>query len=331
MDLLRQNIKNIQNNNNLSTEEKGKEIQKLMNNASFASSASSDSSDINTIKKCEHYSYKKCDKFYFSCCNKFINCVRCHNEIDHKPTNHKPILKYITCTKCNLLQKPSNKCENNECNIFFSKYYCDICSIWTDKNIIHCIDCGICRIGDKDSLFHCNSCETCFNGSKESHICINKSYKEQICSYCLENIYDAQDSSISLKCNHIVHNKCLQNATKSKCYTCPTCRKSIYDIDWSSLKYLINIQPMINELFVGDIVKCNVFGNLDFQINSIENNMYKGIFVGTYIHGIFNDKSLIKEPKRVDIYCNDCNKTSNVLFHYLGHECIHCESFNTSL
>ena len=218
---------------------------------------------------------------------------------------------------------------NNKCNKIFSKNYCNICFIWTDKNIVHCNDCGICRIGNKNTLFHCNTCEICFN-NKLLHKCINKSYKEQICAYCLELIHNSQDNSISLKCNHIVHNKCLENAKKSMCITCPTCRKSIYEVDWSLLKNWISLQPMINEIYVNDIVKCISFGNLSFQIDSINNNMYSGFFIGMNIKGTFNKTSLYKEEQKVKIYCNDCNKSSCTLFHYLGNECIYCGSYNTS-
>ena len=31
----------------------------------------------------------------------------------------------------------------------------------------------------------------------------------------------------------------------------------------------------------------------------------------------------------INIYCNDCNAKSYVKFHYLGHECKECGSFNT--
>lgn len=32
---------------------------------------------------------------------------------------------------------------------------------------------------------------------------------------------------------------------------------------------------------------------------------------------------------RVDILCNDCNKSSKVQFHILGLKCSHCRSYNT--
>ena len=32
---------------------------------------------------------------------------------------------------------------------------------------------------------------------------------------------------------------------------------------------------------------------------------------------------------QVSILCNDCNNTSNVRYHILGHKCSHCNSYNT--
>nr|KAJ0214918.1 hypothetical protein LSAT_V11C300110780 [Lactuca sativa] len=33
--------------------------------------------------------------------------------------------------------------------------------------------------------------------------------------------------------------------------------------------------------------------------------------------------------KKVWILCNDCNDTSEVLFHIMGQKCLHCNSYNT--
>lgn len=318
-------IKAIQNDNTLSASEKSKEIQKLMvSNYKIA--------DID-ITKCIHYPHKKCNKFYFSCCNAFFSCIRCHNG------DHEISLKYIACEECKLLQVPSNVCCDPECNLIFSKNYCSKCFIWTEKSIVHCDECGICRVGEVGSLFHCNNCDACFDvKGKDFHKCINISYREQVCTYCLESTHSSQDSSVSLKCGHLVHNKCLQSAIKSGVITCPTCRKSMYDVDWSLLKHMINMQPMIEEdIYIGDVVKCLAFGGLLFRIDDIPfANMYKGCFVSEssgmiMIMGTFNRESLEKPLRRIDIYCNDCCVKSNVEFHYLGHECNVCGEYNTSL
>jgi RING finger/CHY zinc finger protein 1 len=328
---IKSKIKDIQMNTLLTNSEKNIQIQKLMN--------TSVNIEKKIVVKCEHYPSKKCDNFYFSCCNIFTHCLRCHNEIDD---THKPILKNIRCKKCKLLQVLSNKCINNDCNIIFSKNYCEICSIWTEKSIVHCEKCGICRVGEKDKLFHCDNCEICFDITiKDSHKCVTKSYRDQTCSYCLESIHNSQNESLSIQCGHIVHKKCLDDAYKSNIYKCALCRKSMYKMNWSYLKYLINMQHMPEEdILVGDIVSCHKFSNLKFNVEEIINSdkiiIYKGFFQDWKINnknitGFFNGESLKKDPKKVNVFCNDCEIKSLTLFHYLGNECINCGGFNTNI
>jgi hypothetical protein len=39
----------------------------------------------------------------------------------------------------------------------------------------------------------------------------------------------------------------------------------------------------------------------------------------------------LKRKMQVNIYCFECEQRSQTLFHFLGLECQHCSSFNTSL
>ena len=324
---LRKEIIKIKNNNNLSQSDKNREIHNLMN---IKKEDKNVSVNVNN-DYCIHYPNKKCNYFYFSCCNRFFNCVRCHNE-SLNINEHSHNLTHITCSYCKLLQKPSNKC--SYCNLKFSNNYCSICFIWTDKDIYHCNKCKICRVGSKDSLFHCDKCDTCFSIiAKDLHKCIEISYKSQTCAFCLESTYNSQNSSISLNCGHLVHNKCLMDASSNEQYKCPTCRKSMFKMDWSLLRDLIKSQPMPEEeILVGDIVICQPFGNSLFKVESINEFMYKGTFINLFnVKGTFYKYDLKKEVKKVIIYCNDCCKKSKVNFHYLGNECLHCNSFNTMI
>jgi len=160
---------------------------------------------------------------------------------------------------------------------------------------------------------------------------IKISYKEQICAFCLESTHNSQHSSISLNCNHLIHNKCLKEAHENSQYKCPICRKSMFSMDWSLLRDLIKIQPMPEEeIIVGDIVICKSFGNSLFKIELINKLLYKGVFITMQnVYGTFYKNDLKKEVKKVNIYCNDCCQKSDVYFHYLGMECLYCNSFNT--
>jgi RING finger/CHY zinc finger protein 1 len=314
---LREEIKKIRDNSELSSTQKNKNILQLMNKYTFKKT-----------NNCEHYPLKKCNNFFFSCCGKFAECIRCHNEMDD---THKVILQYVTCKKCKLLQKPNEKCSN--CNLKFSKNYCNICNIWTDKDSYHCNKCGLCRIGNILESIHCDKCDTCYNFSSYNlHKCSNISSRDKICGFCLEDTYNSQISSMILSCNHIVHKKCYNSAYENDEYRCPTCRKSIFKVDWSMLKFMINYQAMPkDEIKENDIVYIKGYKNSDFRVTNIDNDMISGYFVKTkYMYGIFHKNSLIKPIKMVDIICNDCESKSNVIYHYLGNECVNCGSFNTN-
>jgi 16S rRNA G966 N2-methylase RsmD len=102
----------------------------------------------------------------------------------------------------------------------------------------------------------------------------------------------------------------------------------MYKVDWTLLKYLISVQPMpLEDINIGDIVKCKTMNNKNVEIiniknndienNDIENNdiesylLYEVIFIEMpYIKGVFNRESLLKERKKIDIYC----QPSEVLF-----------------
>lgn len=318
----------IKKNENLTPLEKNQAITDIINDSN-----KNILKNLKSKNKCTHYLQKKCNHFYFSCCNDIYDCLRCHNEIN----KHKPILETITCKKCNYIQIPSNKCINDECNIIFSKNYCNICFIWTSNEIYHCDKCSFCRVTNKNILFHCDNCEACFDSrNKDLHVCMNQSFRTLECPYCLESIFNSQDSSIKLNCSHIVHYKCYEKSLENFNYKCPTCRKSTLEINWNYLKNLIELQPMPNEpISINDIVKCKTLSNMEFKIMNIKDDICSGYFTNWKLKNNENVKAyinlndLIKEPTKVYIYCNDCCKKSQVLFHYLGNECLYCGSFNT--
>lgn len=348
---IRDAIKKINSDTSLTSNQKNIAIQKLMYNKN--NNILTVNNNILTLnnpdKPCSHYLTKLCKSFYFSCCNSFYNCMRCHNEV----VDHNPSLEAIKCSTCEFIQPASNKCCNDKCNTIFDVNYCDKCFLWTNKDIYHCDECGICRIGTKDGLFHCNKCDMCFNVTsslnKNNHICANITYRDKICSYCMDNIYTSQDASLPLRCGHIVHQSCMNNAIKSGEYRCATCRKTMYKVDWTVVKDMIRMQPMpLEQIKIGDIVKCGIMYNKEVKITKIRNNsndsnitnnsndnnqtvLYEAEFLDIMsgMKGVFNRNALIKEGKKIEIYCNDCDTKSIAEFHYAGHECKKCGSFNT--
>lgn len=110
------------------------------------------------------------------CKGKFFICRLCHDENEltcHKLNRHS--VTQVKCMRCKKVQGKSRTCTG--CLQDFAKYFCDVCSLYTDqaveKDIHHCNGCGICRVG-KDSTYHCDNCGCCLDKAmKDNHECIN--------------------------------------------------------------------------------------------------------------------------------------------------------------
>ena len=243
-------IREIQQDTNLSSADKSKEIFKLMNPNFNADE------HISTDIVCNHYE-RKCHIFCAEC-NKFWPCFRCHNEhIKNHELDTKKINKIICCD-CSTEQEPSNNCI--KCNIKFSNYYCDICHLWQNKDIkiFHCDDCGICRVIapelEREDYKHCNICDVCFP-INSNHIC-NKTEggikNNSKCPICREELFNSQSSIMNMVCGHTIHNSCFQEYI-IKDFRCPICKKTLSnDIEklkeyWEIYKTNVNSQIMPDE------------------------------------------------------------------------------------
>lgn len=332
----REQILKIKSDPTLSEKDKNIKIQQLMSN-NFLMTNLITKSKSNENKTCSHYT-KRCSRFVFECCDIIDPCKRCHIERECcKPECIK--VKEIICNECGLKQKPSSDCE--ECGIRFDKSYCGICSVWTSKEIFHCIDCGICRIGSKETLSHCFDCSQCFTNDIQ-HICSKKNYKEGICVICSESTYHSQSNSILLPCAHFIHSNCFNEYIAQSNYKCPHCKKSICDMSaqWNYIRTQIKLHPIPNSMISinpMDVVDTQLGKFQIISINEINNNkMYEGKFINWFIdkyrmsnvYGTLNI-TMIKKNHYKQIHCNDCGKKSMSQFHFYGLECDKCGSFNT--
>ena len=117
------------------------------------------------------------------------------------------------CNACDVKQAPSRSCTNSNCLIPFSTNHCEICMIWTQSDIFHCAGCGLCRVGKSDTLFHCDTCEACFHiSTRDTHFCTKISMKHQRCPLCLEDTHFSQKRCVVMRCGHVGHFDCLQEA-----------------------------------------------------------------------------------------------------------------------
>jgi hypothetical protein len=332
----REQILKIKSDPTLSEKEKNIKIQNLMSN-NYLESNIIHKIKSNENKTCLHYT-KKCSRFVFECCDIIDPCVRCHRERECC-VSVKITVKEIMCNECGLKQKPHLDCDG--CGVKFNKSYCEICCIWTDKDIFHCIDCGICRVGSAHTLTHCFDCAQCFSNNIP-HICSKKNYKEGICVVCSESTYHSQSNSVLLPCSHFIHSSCLNKCTAQSNYKCPYCKKSICDMStqWEFIRTQIKLHPIPNDIIpinLNDIVNTPMG---KFQVINIFNmnntTIYEGKFVDWFINkeqtknviGTLNS-GFVKKNLYKEIHCNDCGKKSTSQFHFYGLECDGCGSFNT--
>ena len=187
---LREKIRQIRNHQALTAQQKGIEIQLIMQgkNSKYVENSNPRSSSRRSSNRkgkfvpninleCAHYS-KECSRLYFSCCDTLDPCHRCHMErgCDASP----PQVTSICCNACDTEQPPGHICINDKCGIQFSTSHCSKCVVWTKSDIHHCDGCGLCRVGKKDGLFHCDHCEACFDSATRStHVCTLVSMKNQ--------------------------------------------------------------------------------------------------------------------------------------------------------
>ena len=333
-------IKSIKSDITLAENEKNKKIQQIMMGNFVEKKKCVES---NCLKTCEHYN-KKCYKFHFTCCNIYDPCIRCHKErIEFDNENilcdiNTINIDKITCSECDFEQIISEFCSN--CSIKFANSHCNICKIYTEKNITHCEYCKICRVGNKDDLFHCFNCNGCFfSKDKEKHKCtIN--LQEETCSVCNESVFNSRYDIHISTCNQPIHINCLEKSLEHNQYKCSRCKKSIIDMSqhWDLIRINIANTPLPTNMFpinLNDIVD-SPYGKFKVLEKVLVNNIIlcKGIFVdwklknNNYTKGTFDEKLLNKKIIK-EIYCNDCCKKSTGNFHFYGIECIFCKSFNT--
>lgn len=219
MDNIREKILLINRRTDIDTSEKNRLISQLMMNNY------SNKNKRNTDIVCSHYE-RNCRIECFEC-KRIYPCRFCHDENEDHTINRHEIVNMV-CNYCDKLQKCSQTC--TFCDKSMSNYYCDVCKLFSsDENIKHCDKCGICRIG-KDTT-HCDKCNMCINNDAfEDHKCID--CFDNICPICQEDIRTSREPNTILKCNHVVHIKCLKQSLSTHNYQCPLCKKSMADMTY---------------------------------------------------------------------------------------------------
>ncbi|CAG8491098.1 46178_t:CDS:2 [Gigaspora margarita] len=210
---LRKLILSIQNDLNISQDEKAKKVQELMtshwrkNEKKPIDNSNIDDEFIEDDLK-PTYSYEKSQKF------------GCKHYQRGSKLQAEHATKNMMCMYCQTIQPASKTCNN--CKRELARYYCDTCKFWDDhpvREIYHCDQCGICRQGRDKDFFHCEVCDCCLQiHLKGMHKCIEKNL-DRDCMICGEYLF-----SSTMKPH-------LMNPFSKTAYQCPTCCKSIANME----------------------------------------------------------------------------------------------------
>lgn len=225
-----------------------------------------------------------------------IECTVCH--------------KWYVCRFCHDAENPSHQLERKKvqhvmCMFCFTPQYPEQYCVECNKELSKYF-CSKCKLFDNDpmkNIYHCDKCGMCRLG-----LGLNQDYFHcDSCNACI---------SIDLKKNHV----CIENATKSNC---PICDEFMFSSK-ETVVFMNCGHPIHENCYREHTLhsyKCptcsKTISNMELQFRMRDAEISNSKMPDEL-------KDWISEIK-----CVDCGGMSRVPFHYLGHKCDHCHSYNT--
>ncbi len=164
--------------------------------------------------------------------------------------------------------------------------------------------CNICNFFDNNvdkDIFHCDKCGICRVGKSLTFHCHE-------CNCCY---------NISKKDTH----KCQQDNLQ---INCPICLENMFNSTKSV--EILKCGHIIHNVCLFEYLHSN------YKCPLCNKSIYDMKENFDLIEKMVNDTEMPDEyKKKVNILCNDCNKISNVDFHFIAMKCIDCNSFNTKI
>ncbi|KAK8218420.1 hypothetical protein IWZ01DRAFT_538035 [Phyllosticta capitalensis] len=225
-----------------------------------------------------------------------IQCFDCHRWHtcrhchDQREDHHLNRRKTRTML-CMLCSTPQLAAEFcRHCQVRAAWHYCDICKLWDNDST--------------RSIYHCPDCGICRRGEG-----LGKDFIHcKRCNVCISIKY-AED------------HRCIERATDADC---PICKDYMFtsSTDVVSMKCGHYMHRDCYDAYMQIDYKCPMCKksavNMELQWRKL-----KDAVISQPMPAQFADT-------RVVIHCNDCSVKSTAAYHWLGNQCAHCESFNTS-
>ncbi|GJY44452.1 E3 ubiquitin protein ligase MIEL1 [Tanacetum coccineum] len=227
------------------------------------------------------------------CCNEVYACRHCHNEaknmLDSIADRHDLVRYDVTQVICLVCD-----CEQPVAR------QCTNCGVNMGEYY-----CDICKFYDDDTSkeqFHCDDCGICRVGGRENYFHCKK------CGSCY---------ALSLRNNH----SCVENSMR---HHCPICYEYLFDSlkDTTVMKCGHTMHSeCCNEMLKRSNFSCPICSKSVIDMSRIWQRLDEEI-----------EATIMPEDyrqKKVWILCNDCNDTTEAIFHIMGQKCGHCRSYNT--
>jgi RING finger and CHY zinc finger domain-containing protein 1 len=244
------------------------------------------------LKKCEHYDIG-CH-LIFDCCGLYYPCRFCHDNDTSNPRFYGGKLDLVH-------EHDKNKITQMICRYCLEiQELSDECKKCSKKmGNYFCKECKLLDLVDKGQ-FHCDKCGMCRKGGRDNYDHCDK------CGICVSKSND---------------HKCAMTISGD----CPICCENLFNS-------ILSAVPM----------KCGHWMHAEcfdkFRINDYKcpvccKSMIDTKSMTEALDEIIKSQPMPKElqDKIVKIMCNDCGEISSCNFHFHGHKCSKCTSYNTKL
>jgi len=224
-------------------------------------------------------------------CARFFTCHKCHDAEVKSHSMDRYTVQTLLCMVCNVEQPVGSHCVSPQC----------VGAPNFAKN-----DCLKCRVYTHRDVFHCDSCDVCRLGAAEDYVHCDK------CSVCIA------------KSSFAVH-RCVEGSHSANC---PICHDSMSSAG-SSRPVVVAMcghalhEDCLNEYVGHGSFKCpvcmHVLGDMSLQFRQMSQ--------------IIAEQPMPPEYRgaKATVQCVCCQHVSVVPYHFVGHQCPECKSFNTSI
>ena len=279
-------------NSNENSSENSDEISNYSENSQLSNNSELTENDKIDKPGCEHY-ITRC-KIICPKCDKDYYCRFCHDDIEN--SFNLPLNQQHQIDRHSIKEIICDECKTKQ----YISNECINCKIKFAEYF-----CDKCNLYDDNGLtkqiYHCDKCNICRIGNGQQY------YHCDGCATCI---------NILMKDTH----KCADVTDE----VCPICNELFFTTRHTLIK--LNCGHWIHKNCFVEMLNHNNFTCPFCSKLMVDLTQYYNI-----IDGHIKETPMPEEyaNKHVNILCNECLKTNNVLFPFYGLKCPDCESYNT--